>query len=160
MADYLVKKWHTREESGLYLDRALRWWHDGVRVEHPKLIAAFERGLRIDDEGRCILSFGWDWCVVELEGPAFRVKALVEDPKSPTGLCVELSNGAREPLDPSGLALDDEGALTCEVLAGRATARFDRDAQASFGERLEERGGTLWLRTPTGSVGLPPRLSA
>ena len=39
------KKLHTREQSGIRLDRQLRWWHDDEPVEHPKIIEAFNRGL-------------------------------------------------------------------------------------------------------------------
>ena len=43
-------RWHTREDSGLRLDREQRWFHDDERIEHPKVIEAFNRGLRVEDD--------------------------------------------------------------------------------------------------------------
>src|SRR5262249_6822997 len=57
---------HTRENSGIRLDRNGRWWHDGVPIEHPKIIDAFNRGLSPTDGGRFRLDFGNDWCFVQV----------------------------------------------------------------------------------------------
>ena len=43
-------------ESGLRLDREVRWWHEGHVVEHEGVARAFHRWLdRLDDEGRYVL---------------------------------------------------------------------------------------------------------
>ena len=48
----LPKRWHTREDSGLVLDRELNWVHDGERITHPRIIEAFNAGLVPTDDGR------------------------------------------------------------------------------------------------------------
>ena len=45
-------RWHTREDSGFVIDRNVDWWHDGERIEHPNIIEAFNRGLRIAEDGQ------------------------------------------------------------------------------------------------------------
>ncbi|MGZ6140198.1 MAG: hypothetical protein ACXWLA_05970, partial [Myxococcaceae bacterium] len=56
----LPRRWHTREDSGLVLDRELNWVHDGERVTHPRIIEAFNAGLVPTDDGRFQLHIGQD----------------------------------------------------------------------------------------------------
>lgn len=144
------KRWHTREDSGIRLDRALRWWHDDEPVEHPNIIEAFNRGLVPTGDGRFKLVFGNDWCFVQVEDAAYAVTAL--DAMEQGGYSVRLSDRTAEALDPATLRLDAEGVLTCRVKRGQAKARFSRDAQFALGEALEQDEQGLWLRTPSGRV--------
>lgn len=137
-----MKRWHTREDSGIELDETLRWWHDGEPVEHPKIIETFNRGLRVAEDGKFKLEVGNDWCFVKVHGPAFGVVAV---DVSEDGLSVRLTDRTAELMDPSTLALGADGVLTVKVKEGRATARFSRDAQFQLGELVEatERGPVL-----------------
>jgi uncharacterized protein len=137
-----VKRWHTREDSGIELDETLRWWHDGEPIEHPKIIETFNRGLKVAEDGRFKLEVGNDWCFVKVHGPAFGVVAV---DVSDDGLSVRLTDRTAELMDPSTLALSADGVLTVKVKDGRATARFSRDAQFQLGELVEatERGPVL-----------------
>lgn len=138
-----MKLRHTREDSGITLDRAQRWWHDGEPVEHPNIIEAFNRGLRVTDDGRYKLEFGNDWCFVAVQGAAYKV--LLIDVAEGDRLSVRLSDRTAEWLDPASLAVDEEGVLTCAVKGGRARARFSREAQFALGEHLVREGGALLL---------------
>ncbi|HEY3450062.1 MAG TPA: DUF1285 domain-containing protein [Myxococcales bacterium] len=125
---------HTREDSGLVLDREGRWFHDGVLVEHPKIVEAFNRGIERDEQGRYVLRFGGDWCFITVEDAPLQVETA-----SPAGesVVLALSNGRTEPLRPETLALRG-GVLYCAAESG-LTARFGRSAQFSLGSLLEER---------------------
>ena len=136
-------RWHTREDSGIRLDREGRWWHDGERIEHPKIVEAFNRGLTPEADGRYKLSFGNDWCFVEVEDAAYRVLGLERNAGGPPVLA--LSDRTHEPLIPETLAVESDQVFSCRVKGGRAKARFSRDAQAALGELLEERAGGIWL---------------
>ena len=135
------KRWHTREDSGIRLDRALRWWHDDERIEHPKIIEAFNRGLVPTEDGRFKLLFGHDWCFVTVEDAAYAVVAVEVAAAEVT---LWLSDRTAEPLDPSTLRVDPDEVLVCRVKDRRAKARFSRDAQFELGSRLVEEGGR-WL---------------
>ena len=139
-----TKRWHTREDSGLKLDRQVRWWHDDELVEHPNIIEAFNQGLRVMEDGRYQLHFGADWCFVTVEGCAFTVVAL--DASEGDRPSVRLSDRTAEWLDVGSLALDADGAVTCAVKEGRARARFSRAAQQQLGEQLVEDGDHLALQ--------------
>lgn len=131
-------RWHTREDSGLKLDRQQRWWHDDEPIEHPNIIEAFNRGLRVMEDGRYQLHFGNDWAYVQVEGCAFQVVAV--DEAEDGRLSVRLSDRTGEWLDVASLRLDDEGVFTVNVKDGRARARFSRDAQYQLGQHLVEDG--------------------
>jgi uncharacterized protein len=134
---------HTREDSGLRLDREGRWWHDGVLIEHPRIIEAFNRGLRCTADGRYNLEFGWDWCRVEVEDAAYQVLSLE---RTEQGFLLELSDRTSERLDAATLRIDRTGALVCRVKGGLGKARFTRSAHFALGSHCEERDGALVLR--------------
>lgn len=153
-----TKRWHTREDSGIRLDRQLRWWHDDEPVEHPRVIEAFNRGLKVTDDGKYRLEFGNDWCFVTVEEAAYGITAVdVSDGDLPS---VRLSDRTAEPLDVGSLALGDDGVLTAKVKGGRALARFSRDAQFALGEMVEASDGGLVLRVGQRRVPLPERMAA
>lgn len=136
-------RWHTREDSGLTLDRRLTWLHDGQVIDHPNIIEAFNRGVRVTDDGRYQLHFGHDWCFIEVEDCAFGVVAV--DVSEGQRLSVRLSDRTAEWLDAQSLALDDEGVLCVKVKGGKAKARFSRDAQVQLAEFLVPAGERLEL---------------
>jgi hypothetical protein len=141
----LPKRWHTREDSGLVLDRELNWHHDGERITHPKIIEAFNQGLVPTDDGRFQLRIGNDWAYVTVEGAAYRVNAIDTDE---TRVYLRLSDRTGEPLEPSTLQLGDDGVLGARVKGGRAGARFSRDAQFALGQLLAPEGEGWVLQLP------------
>jgi uncharacterized protein len=146
----LPKRWHTREDSGLILDRELNWLHDGERISHPKIIEAFNQGLVPTEDGRFQLRIGNDWAYVTVEGAAYRVNAIDTDD---TRVYLRLSDRTGEPLDPATLRLD-EGVLIARVKGGRAEARFSRDAQYALGQLMAPEGTGVVVVLPRARVPL------
>lgn len=146
------KRWHTREDSGIRLDREFRWWHDDEPIEHPKIIEAFNTGLVPTDDGKFKLHFGWDWCFVEVEDAAYRVLGV---DASDDRVSLRLSDRTAEPLAPATLLLEPDGVLACRVKEGRAKARFTRDAQFQLGSLLDEREGRVVLRVGDRAYPIP-----
>lgn len=145
-------RWHTREDSGLRIDRQGQWWHDDERIEHPNIIEAFNRGLRVMEDGKYQLHFGNDWCFVQVEHAGFTIVAVDEAEER---LSVRLSDRTAEWLDLESLREDDEGVLTAKVKDGKALARFSRDAQFQLGSRMEEVDGRPAVRVGTKLLPLP-----
>ncbi|HEY1333850.1 MAG TPA: DUF1285 domain-containing protein [Myxococcaceae bacterium] len=153
----LPKRWHTREDSGLVLDRDLNWVHDGERISHPKIIEAFNQGLVPTDDGRFQLRIGNDWAYVTVEGAAYRVNVIDTDDSR---VYLRLSDRTGEALDPATLRLGPDGVLTARVKAGRAEARFSRDAQFALGQLLVPEGAGWALLLPKARVAVSFDLSA
>jgi len=126
----------TSRESTIVLDREGRFFHDGERVAHP----ALEKGLRSwislhPDDGRPILTNGYDWCYFRPEDTPMFVDAVsMNDDGSAT---LKLFDGSEEPLDPEALSIDDDGIVCARVRGGRMEARFLRHAQTGLGPLLE-----------------------
>ena len=153
----LPKRWHTREDSGLVLDRELNWIHDGERITHPKIIEAFNQGLVPTDDGRFQLRIGNDWAYVTVEGAAYRVNAIDTDESR---VYLRLSDRTGEALDPATLRLGEDGVLTARVKGGRAQARFSRDAQYALGQLLVPEGTGAVVVLPRARITLTIDLSA
>ncbi len=147
-----MKRWHTREDSGIRLDRQLRWWHDDEPIEHPRIVELFNQGVRPTDDGRFKLEVGNDWCFIAVEDAAYAVVALDE---LEGRLWVRLSDRTGELLEPQTLSLDADGVVIARVKQGRARARFSRDAQFALGERLTPHPGGVSLAAGASTVEVP-----
>ena len=118
-------------ESTLVLDREGRFWHDGERVDHPALEHALRTWIASHpDDGRPILTNGYDWCYLRVEDAAFVVDALRIEPDG--GVTLRLFDGSEEPLDPTTLRVGERGAVYAAVRGGRLRARFSRHAQTQL----------------------------
>ncbi len=137
-------RWHTREDSGLSLDVDVQWWHDGERILHPNIIEAFNRGLRVQPDGKVQLHFGADWCVVEVADCAFTVVAV--DEAEGERLSARLSDRTADWLALDTLGVDAQGRLTVRVKGGLAKALFSRAAAHTLVERLELDGERVVAR--------------
>jgi hypothetical protein len=148
------KRWHTREDSGLVLDRQLRWWHDEELIEHPRIIELFNCGLVLDEEGRYQLRIGSDWAYVTVEDAAYQVRAV--DVSEGERVSVRLSDRTAEYLDVQSLGVDEDGVATCRVKGGRAKARFSRDAQFQLGSLMDVEDSRPVLVAGSRREPLPP----
>lgn len=136
-------------ESTIVLDKEGRFFHDGAQVTHPGMAKAFATWIaRHPDDGRYILSNGYDWSYFHVEDvPFFVVRVRLSGEKngaeSPQ---IELSDGTIEALDPDRLWLGPEDALYADVKGGAFQARFTRSAQLGLSDLLVEgEGGAVFF---------------
>lgn len=154
-------------ESTIRLDRLGRFWHDGAPVEHAGMAKAFASWLRRHpDDGRFILSNGYDWTYLTVEDtPFFVVRVIFPEEINSTKesalpeLVLELSDGSQEPLDIRQLKEGEDGSLYVDVKAGEYEARFTQFAQLQLAPLLSEDeaarvvlvwGGVMALPKPRG----------
>jgi len=124
-------------ESTIVLDREGRFWHEGERVEHPALERALRTWIaRHPDDGRLILTNGYDWCYFRADGAAFVVDALRVEADG--NVTLRLFDDTEEALDPATLSMDAEGIVHATVKPGRFDARFSRHAQTQLAPVLVE----------------------
>jgi hypothetical protein len=126
----------TSRESTIVLDREGFFWHDGVRVEHDALEEALHRWIsKHPDDGRNMLTNGYDWCYFTAEATPYIIKAVrVADDGSDAWLV--LSDRTEEKLDPRNLSTDEDGVVFARVKDGAFDARFSRHAQTSLAPLL------------------------
>ena len=128
----------TSRESTIVLDRDGRFFHDGGLVEDGPLARALHRWIaRHPEDGRLILTNGYDWTYFRAEGAPYAVAALRVDETraAPTATCV-LDDETEEPLDPRTLSLAPDGVVYARVKGGDFDARFTRHAQTQLAPLL------------------------
>lgn len=129
-------------ESSIVLSRAGRFFHEGAPVEHPGMHKAFASWLtRHPDDGRFILSNGYDWSYLTVEGASRFVQAVHARAGRPE---LELLDGQELPLDAAQLSCDAEGKLWV-VLPDGEQACFTAAAQLQLAPWLVEHEGAVCL---------------
>lgn len=116
-------------ESTLRLDGEGRFWHEGELVQHPGLSDALPRWIaRHPDDGRFVLSNGYDWTYFTVEDVPYFVRGISSAPVPE----LMLSDGSTEPFPETGYRIGRGGALYCPVKGGAFEARFTPGAQAAL----------------------------
>jgi hypothetical protein len=127
-------------ESTIRLDSEGRFWHENLLVEHRKLAAAMHTWIaRHPDDGRYILTNGYDWTYFTVEDAPYTVRSLrVEHDE----VLLVLSDGAEEAWDPAASRIGVDGAIYTRVKAGVRggpfDAKFTRHAQTELAPLLIE----------------------
>lgn len=129
-------------ESTIVLSQDGRFFHDGALVEHPGMRRAFASWLRRHpDDGRPILSNGYDWTYLTVEGAERFVQSVRSRAGRPE---LTLLDGSELELDPSLLTCDAEGKLWLRLSDGER-ACFTPAAQLDLEPWLTERDGAIGL---------------
>lgn len=144
-------------ESTIRLDGEGRFFHDQAPVEHAKLAEAMHRWIaKHPDDGRFILTNGYDWTYFTVEDVPYFVRSLknVDD-----DAVLVLSDGTEEPLDPSSLRANERGELYLRVKpnakGGPFDAKMTRFAQTQLEPFLADPGdGTVRITTKRGTASL------
>ena len=134
-------------ESSIVLTKEGRFFHEGEPVEHPGMHQAFASWLqRHPDDGRYILSNGYDWSYLTVEGASRFVRAVRGEGGRPM---LVLLDGLEARLDPQALRSDAEGKLSVS-LPGGEPASFTAAAQLQLAPWLSERDGAIGLQIDDG----------
>lgn len=135
----------TSRESTIRLDAEGRFFHDGERVDHPALEHALNSWIaRHPDDGRFILTNGYDWTYFQVDDAPFVVRSLR---LSKDRVEVVLSDESVEALDAETLRVGAEDALYVKVKRRDFEAKFSRHAQAQLAPVLVDlEGGGIGVR--------------
>jgi uncharacterized protein len=118
------------------LDDVGRFWNGSIPIDHEAMSNAFASWISIHpDDGRFILTNGYDWTYFTVKDAPFLVRH-VEN--TPSGVSLRLFDGTEECLDPSTVTMSPEGVLYARVKGGRFEARFSRAAQAEMVDSVVE----------------------
>ena len=122
-------------ESTIRHDRDGHFFHEGAHVEHPGLEAAMHTWIaRHPDDGRFILTNGYDWTYFTVEDVPYFVRSIRVEPER---VVLRLSDGSEETWSPERTRVSGDRIYTA-VKGGAFEARFDRHAQNALGPILEE----------------------
>jgi len=121
-------------ESTIRLDALGRFWHDAELVEHAGMGAALRSWIsRHPDDGRYILTNGYDWTYFTVDDAPYFVQGLRVEPAS---VALLLSDGTEEAWEPEATRVGPDGALYAVVKraqkGGPYEAKFTPHAQGSL----------------------------
>ncbi len=146
-------------ESTIRLDAEGHFWHENLLVEHPGLAAGMHSWIsRHPDDGRYILTNGYDWTYFTVDDAPYVVKTIRRHGDEVL-LC--LSDTTEEPWDPAKARVGQGGALYTPVkvnaLGGPYEAKFTRFAQSMLEPILVEVDGApaVKLGDRTVAIGAP-----
>jgi hypothetical protein len=136
-------------ESRIVLDELGRFWNGELAIAHEAMATAFASWIAIHpDDGRFILTNGYDWTYFTVKDAPFFVKH-VETTAS--GATLRLFDGTEEPLDPATVTVSGDGVLYVRVKGGRFEARLTQPAQKEMIDVLSEgANGAPLVRVPGG----------
>jgi hypothetical protein len=135
-------------ESTIRLDARGAFWHEGARVEHGGLAAALHRWIaRHPDDGRYILTNGYDWTYFTVDDVPYFVQSVRLDAG---GAEVTLSDGSSERLRPETLRVGSDDVLRVQVKFGVGGGPFD----AKFARHAQTALEPALVETSDGGVGI------
>lgn len=140
-------------ESTIRLDGEGVFHHDQALVEHPKLRDALHTWIaRHPDDGRYILTNGYDWTYFVVDDVPFFVRSVREEGGD---AILVLSDATEEPLDPATLRANERGELYLQVKreakGGPFDAKLTRFAQTQLAPFLENDGDAVIVKTKRGA---------
>lgn len=125
----------TSRESTIRIGRWGEVTHDGEPIERRELARAMLRWVSVHpDDGRFILTNGYDWCYVAVDDTPYFVETLRITEE---GLLVELSDDSREILSVDDVRYDDFGFIA-NVKGGGLEARLLKQPVTEISRLLEE----------------------
>lgn len=126
-------------ESRIRIDRDGYVWHEGQRIEHEGLAQGLARWIAVDPESdRYVMRNALDWCFITVDDAPIVVRSIVRGERGQ--VLLDLSDGAREPLDPMTLRVDADEVPYCDVRGGALPARFSRAAAFALFESAVPQG--------------------
>lgn len=141
-------------ESRIRIDAEGDVWHEGERIENPRLAQGLASWIQWDPgASRWILKNPLDWCYVTVDDTPLVVRsARVLDAEG--ALQVDLSDGSRERVSFADLRVDPEGAVFAYVRGTTLLARFSRAAAFALLDRVDADHGALGIALPGGRIAL------
>ncbi|HVW26139.1 MAG TPA: hypothetical protein VHC69_12270 [Polyangiaceae bacterium] len=123
-------------ESRIVLDELGRFWNGPVLIDHEGMATAFASWITTHpDDGRFILTNGYDWTYFTVKDAPFLVRH-VESGKD--GPVLRLFDGTEEALDPATVSVSSDGVLYVLVKGRRFEARLAPGAQKEMVDVLDE----------------------
>jgi hypothetical protein len=145
-------------ESKIRLDGDGKFFDNGGYVEHAKLQQALHTWIgKHPDDGRYILTNGYDWTYFTVDDVPFFVRAIREQDGD---AILVLSDETEEPLDPRTVTMGPDGGLYLEIQhrvadaarQGPFKAKMSRHAQTQLGPFLKSEGDAIVIATKRGEA--------
>ena len=131
----------------ILIDKEGRWFHKGLEMIHREFIKLFYQNMKVDSQGRYVITLAGDQCYVDVEDTPYVVwrTAVTNDDGTGPRFSLHLSDDSLEDLDPHTLKVGEGNVLYCKIRNGTLPARFSRPAYYQLTEHIEEEKGIFFL---------------
>ncbi len=132
----------------IFIDKEGRWYHKGAEMIHREFIQLFYNNMELDAEGRYVINWNGERCLVDVEDTAFVVRRLVYQDGEGTGnarFVLHLSDDSEEALMPDTVFQGEGNVLYCRAKNRTFPARFNRAAYYQLAEYIEEENDSYYL---------------
>ena len=153
-----LEDWHPAlsGELDIRVDRGGVWWHQGARVEHPRVLRALSRLLRRETDGHYYLVTPVEKWRIRVENYPLMIVAAVCQEDSNAGICWQLTTQTGEHAILNGdcrLIMDDDTDIPRVILRDGLSARLARQCWYQLVEQaecLEDAQGQLHMGLHSG----------
>lgn len=126
----------------IYVDKEGNWFHNDAPIIHRELLALFYKSLDVDEQGRYIIRFKQQVCLLDVEDTPYVIVRTDFVPASAPGdqdrFVLRLIDDSEETLAPETLWIGPEHVLYCKVRDGTLKARFSRPSYYQLGQYFQE----------------------
>jgi hypothetical protein len=122
------------------IDKEGIWYYGDKEISRKEVVFFFYKNLTRDQKGRYLIELENERCYVEVEDTPFVVRSaqkMVSEGKNHEIICLALSDGTSERLDPATLLVGRENVLYCTIKSGVFSARFSRAAYYQIADYIE-----------------------
>jgi hypothetical protein len=126
----------------IYVDKEGAWFHKGVPIIHRGFLHLFYQSIRLDEQGRYIIKFHDQTCVLHVEDTPFVILRVTfvsrGGDEGKDRFMLHLIDGTREALDPETLTVGDDHVLYCKIRNRQFKARFSRPSYYQLAQHIQE----------------------
>jgi len=126
----------------IFIDKEGRWFHKGAEMIHREFIRLFYENMDLDEDGRTVIHWQGERCIVDVEDTAHVVRRVEVNGN---GALLFLSDDTQEILSPRTVVEGADHVLYCRVKGDRFPARFTRPAYYQLAEHIVEDAGRYRL---------------
>ncbi|ARS53847.1 DUF1285 domain-containing protein [Kushneria konosiri] len=127
-------------DMDIRVDRDGVWWHEGARVEHPRVLRTLSRLLRREDDGHYYLVTPAEKWRIQVDDHPLLIVDAVCQADAGTGPCWQLTTQTGEHAtldDHCRLVLDDDADVPRVILRHGLSARLSRQCWYQLVEKAE-----------------------
>ena len=132
----------------IYIDEEGRWHHKGAEIIRRDYIQDFYKNMKMDIEGRYVITWEGKRCYVDVADTAFVVwSVLYRDGMDGRNarFILSISDDSQEELRPETLYVGKDNILYCRIKEAAFPARFNRAAYYLLAAHIEEQDNAFYL---------------
>jgi len=122
------------------IDKDGVWYYGDEEIFRKEIVLFFYENLTRDQAGRYLIELNDERCYIEVDDTPYIVKSVYRkrlETDNRDMICLSLSDGTIEQLDPGTLCVGKDNVLYCIIKKGSFKSRFSRAAYYQIADYIE-----------------------